>query len=194
MRVLIVASDPNAEGPLLGVVGERSTASRPLQPTAVAVGANEIYVADAGDRTIKVYTRDGTFERVIAKDLNQALTFVGGMVVLGNDLFVTDSNAGRVLVLDVRAGTLKRTFPDTRVLPRGICAGRDNGVLVADTFERSVLLLSAKGAALDEITAASGGSLGSPRDVAWSEAGAQAYVTDAGAGRVMVYRMRPSPE
>lgn len=194
LRVLVLAADPKADSPLLGIVGEGSPASRPLQPTAVAVGTDEIFVADAGDRTIKVYAQDGTFARVIAKDLDQALTFVGGMVVVGGELFVTDSNAGRVLVLDVRTGALKRTFPDARVLPRGVCAGRDNGVLVADTFERTVLLLSTKGSVLDEIMAASGGSLGSPRDVAWSEAKTQAYVTDAGTGRVMVYRMRPSPE
>lgn len=196
LRVLIMRSDPKAKEPVVGIVGEGDAKTRPVQPTAVAVGGDEIFVADAGDQTIKVYGSDGAFVRAIAGDLDRVLTFVGGMVVQGSDLFVTDSNAGRTLVLDTRSGARKRTFPDGRVLPRGVCIGLADDLLVVDTFERSVFLTSAEGTILDEIdgTVSGDGALGSPRDVAWSGAKTQVYVTDASSGRVVAYEMRPSPE
>jgi DNA-binding beta-propeller fold protein YncE len=196
LRVLIMHSDPKAKGSEVLTVGGGDATTRPIQPTAIAVGDGEIFVADAGDRTIKVYGFAGAFARVIAGDLDQTLTFVGGMVVQGSDLFVTDSNAGRIVVVDTRTGALKRTFPDARVLPRGVSLGSAGGVLVVDTFERSVSHLSAEGDVIDEIdgTIVGDAALGSPRDVAWSGTRTLAYVTDAASGRVVAYKMRPPPE
>ncbi len=196
LRVLIMSADPEERQPVTVIVGRVDAATRPVQPTAVAVGGDEVFVADAGDQTIKVYGADGAFLRSIAGDLDQPLTFVGGMVVQGTDLYVTDSNAGRTLVVDTRSGARKRTFPDARALPRGVCVGLADGLLLVDTFERSVFLTSPEGRILDEIdgTVSGDGALGSPRDAAWSALRTQAYVTDASSGRVAVYKMRTTLE
>lgn len=195
LRVLIMRSDPEAKVPLVGVVGEGDAKTRPQQPTAVAAADGELYVADAGTRSIKVYGFDGVFVRTIADGFDAPLTFVGGMAVQGDDLFVTDSNAGRTLTVNRRSGVLTLTFPDARVLPRGLCLGIDEGLFVVDTFERSVYRMSALGAQLDVIDGLVGaGSLTSPRDVAWSPAETFAYVTDAAQGRVVVFKVRSAVE
>jgi len=196
LRVLVMRSDPKATEPVVADIGSGDTETRPIQATAVAVQGDEVFVADAGDRTIKVYGSDGVFVRAIAGDLAQPLTFVGGMVVRDNELFVTDSNVGRILVLDTRTGALKHTFPDARALPRGVCTGLADGVLLVDAFERSVFLTTDTGRIRDRIdgTVTGDGELGSPRDVAWSETTTQLFVTDASSGRVLAFKMRVFPE
>lgn len=192
LRVLIMHTDPEAKVPLAAIVGEGNAKTRPLQPTAVAAAEGELYVADAGDQTIKVYGFDGVYVRTIAGDFAPSLTFVGGMVVRGADLFVTDSNAGRTLTVNRNSGVLTFTFPGARVLPRGLCLGMDNELYVVDTFERSVYRMSILGVQLDVIDGAAGesGALTSPRDVAWSPIETLAYITDAAQGRVVVFKVR----
>jgi len=194
LRVLIMRTDPTDDEPVVGIIGEDDETSRPRQPTAVAVGSDEIFVADAEDQTIKVYGPDGVFIRVLAGDLEQPLTFVGGMAVTDGELVVTDSNAGRVIVLDRNTGVLKRTLPDTRVLPRGVCLGAEGEILTVDTFERAVFRTTTEGVQIDVIEGDVDGeaALSSPRDVAWSQTVTMAFVTDASSGHVVAYLMRTS--
>lgn len=196
LRVLVMRTDPEAEVPLLVAVGAGDAKTRPLQPTAVAAAEGELYIADAGDQSIKVYGFDGVYERTMADNFVPPLTFVGGMVVQDDDLFVTDSNVGRTLTVNRRTGVLTLTFPDARVLPRGVCLGIDGGLFVVDTFERSVYRMSSLGVQVDVIEGVSGagGSLTSPRDVAWSATEARAYITDASRGRIVVFNVRSAVE
>lgn len=190
-RVVLIASDPEAES-IPVIAGSADMKTAPVQPTAVTASDGEVYVADSATRDIKVYDSDGGFIRSIGRDLKPALTFVGGMCVLGDGLYVTDSNAGRVLLLDPATGKQIAVFPDSRALPRGIAAGPDDGLLVVDTFSRTVDITSGDGVRVDLIDgqAAGEGTLGSPRDVAWDTGDNRAYVTDATSGLIKVYNIR----
>lgn len=190
-RVVLLAADPGAKDePTIVGVADKKTA--PGQPTAVAAADGEIYVADGAAHDIKVYDSDGVFVRSVGTDLTPALTFVGGLCILGDGLFATDSNAGRVLVLDKNTGDLVAIFPENRALPRGIAQGPDGGLLVVDTFSRTFDITSAGGVRTDGFggSISGEGSLGSPRDVAWAAAESRAYVTDATRGVINVYNIR----
>lgn len=190
-RVVLLAADPKATAePTIVGVADKKTA--PIQPTAVTAADGEIFVADGAAHDIKVYDSDGVFLRSIGADLTPALTFVGGLCILGDGLYATDSNAGRVLVLDKNTGDQVVVFSDIRALPRGIAQGPDGGLLVVDTFSRKVDITSGDGVRADGIdgSISGDGSLGSPRDVAWSAAEARAYVTDATQGVISVYNIR----
>ncbi|MGB4593735.1 MAG: hypothetical protein WBI63_08200 [Coriobacteriia bacterium] len=190
-RVVLIASDPQAESiPVIAGAADKKTA--PAQPTAVAASDGEVFVADSATRDIKVYDSDGGFVRSIGGDLKPALTFVGGMCVLGDGLYVTDSNAGKILLLDLATGKQIAIFPDSRALPRGITAGPDDGLLVVDTFSRTVDITSGDGTRVDLIDgeASGDGALGSPRDIAWDAGDSRAYVTDATSGLIKVYNIR----
>lgn len=190
-RVVLLAADPEATAePTIVGVADKKTA--PVQPTAVAAADGEVYVADGATHNIKVYDADGIFVRSIGEKLTPALTFVGGLCVLGDGLYATDSNAGRVIVLDKNTGGQVAIFPDSRALPRGIALGPDGGLFVVDTFSRMVDVTSGDGVRTDVIDGSiSGeGSMGSPRDVTWFAAETRAYVTDATQGVIKVYNIR----
>ncbi|MHB1340762.1 MAG: NHL repeat-containing protein [Coriobacteriia bacterium] len=190
-RVVLLAADPEATAEPT-IVGAADKKTAPVQPTAVAAADGELYVADGAAHDIKVYDSDGVFVRSIGADLTPALTFVGGLCVLGDGLYATDSNAGRVLVLNKSTGEQVTIFSESRALPRGIAQGPDEGLLVVDTFSRMVDITSADGVRIDGIdgNVAGEGTLGSPRDVAWYAAETRAYVTDAARGVISVYNIR----
>lgn len=192
LRVLILNADSNAKSPLIAVVGDGTAENQPKQPTAVAVDGGVIYVADAAHTSIKAYGADGRFARTVVKSAGDPVTLAGGLFALGGRLYMTDSNAGRVVVFDAKTGAIVSQFPDMFALPRGIGSGLAGGLLVVDTFERAVRLSAADGRRIDSIdgAVAGDGALGSPRDVAWVPSSARAYVTDAESGRIKVYNMR----
>jgi len=170
------------------------------QPTAVVAGvvgdSVEVFVADSSAHTINVYAPDGEFLRSIGADLDPALTFVGAMALSPGELYLADSNAGRVLVVDPSDGTLIRVL-DTRMrLPRGIALAPDGRVFVCDSFERTVEVFSVDGGRIDVIGAEStvgyesGGSLSAPRGAVWVDDDSRLYVTDTAAGVVRVYNVR----
>lgn len=190
-RVVLLPTDPDASAEAV-VVGASDAKTAPRQPTAVASADGEVFVADGATHDIKVYDADGVYLRVAAKGLKPALTFVGGLCVVGDGLYATDSNAGRVLVLDAGTGKQLAIFPDARALPRGIAAGPQDGLLVVDTFSRTVDVTSGDGVRFDMIdgNTAEAGALGSPRDVAWDAANNRAYVTDAASGEIVIYNVQ----
>ncbi|MCE5204217.1 MAG: hypothetical protein ABFC80_09490 [Coriobacteriales bacterium] len=190
-RVLLLPADPGASAHAV-VVGDSTARTAPIQPTAVTAHGDEVFVADGVSHDIKVYDSTGAYLRTIGRALRPALTFVGGMCVLGDALYVTDSNSGRVLVLDRVSGVRRSSFPDERALPRGIAPGPYDGLLVVDTFGRTIDIVARSGAGIVSITdesAAQGGGLKSPRDVAWDPAVGRAYVTDASRGLVVVFNI-----
>ncbi len=191
-RVLVMSVDPEAKTPVIAVLGDADGSNTPVQPTAVAVDGETIYVADSNDLTIKAYGADGGYLRTVVQGSSDAGTFAGGLFVASGRVYATDSNTGRVTAFDVADGALFKTFPDAFALPRGLGAGLGGGLLVTDTFERTVRLTDLEGRRIDLIdgAAAGDGALGSPRDTAWVPSASRAYVTDAQAGRVIVFNMR----
>ncbi len=191
-RVVVLDADPKARKSLVAVLGEGDAANAPQQPTAIAVDGETIYVADAGDLSIKAYGADGAYQRTISRDTSGTIGFIGGLAVAGKMLYATDSNSGTVRGFDIASGAARAPFPDAFALPRGIGVGLDGALFVADAFERSVRLVATTGSRIDMIDGAvqGEGSLGSPRGVVWVPSSGRAYVTDAQNGCVSVFNVR----
>ena len=191
-RVLILDADPKAKSPVVTVVGEGTGPNSVRKPTAIAVDGQTIYVADGGDLAVKAYNVDGSYARTVVKETSQTAAFAGGLLARNGLLYASDSNAGRIVSFDRATGAEKDVFPDAYALPRGIASGLDGGLLVVDTFERAVRLVSLQGVRLDTIDGSvdGDGALSSPRGVAWVNSSKRAYVTDAQLGRVIVFNMR----
>lgn len=189
-RVIVVDAEPADPADVVITLGERGNA--PVQPTAVAYADGEYFVADAGDKSIKVYDAEGAHVRTLGETLAPRLAFVGALEVGEAGLSATDSNAGRVVVIDPQTGVLRTTFPDRMTLPRGMAALGDGVLAIVDTFERSVFITEADGtrrSTIDAITVPDA-LLDSPRDAAWIDEDRRLYVTDATTGRVYVYNVR----
>lgn len=192
-RVIVVDAEPPAgdeTAEVLVVLGERGEA--PERPTAVAYGDGEYLVADAGDRTIKVYGENGEHVRTVVPALDPASTYPGGLALADGRLYVVDSNAGRVVVLDPSSGEQVGVFADRFTLPRAIASGPDGALAVSDAFARAVHLSDASGARYDTIDESTvpQAPLSSPRGVAWLAGDGRVYVTDATLGHVVVFNVR----
>lgn len=193
-RVVIVdPSDPQARGEEFGGgAGE----GRILEPTAVESADGSIYVADASDGSVRVYLESGAFKRAMRFE-SPAPSFIGGLSVSGDTLYVSDSNADRVLIVDLRnarqIGVLQRRLG----LPRGVVVNDAGEIMVAETFGRRVSVFDPTGAAVldmfpDAATVDAGeqGMLQSPESLVWDGRAGRLYVTDAIAGRIKVYNYR----
>jgi len=191
-RVIVMDSDLEADQGSVIVIGENDPETAPVQPTAVAVDRETIYVADGADASIRAYGSDGVYQRTVVKNTGDSMMLAGGLIVADGRLYAADSNSGRVSIFDVEDGSPKGLFPDAFALPRGLGAGLAGGLLVVDTFERTVRLADRDGRRIDVIdgNAKGDGSLTSPRDVAWAPSSMRAYVTDAESGRIVIFNMR----
>lgn len=172
-----------------------------LQPTAIEASAGLIAVADAGDATVRVYDERGGFEAILGGDLQPQLTFVGGMLLGDGVLWVSDSNAGRVIGLDVETGEMLASLQQRFDLPRGLAASLASRIAVVDTFERQVVLFDPLTQEIGDVVGDDrterfdeGGELSAPESAFWDEAEDRLYVVDPAVGRVKVYGVRLAPE
>ncbi len=184
-RVVTVAIDPKSPAKPL-VFGSSAKGAIVKQPTAVTVAEGEVFVADGVDHDIKVFAADGRFKRAIGSDLEPPLTFVGGMAVSGGRLYVTDSNAGRGLILDARSGGLAGSLQARMQLPRAVAAGPDGTVFVCDRFGRAILQFDANGRLVLTIGATTirGGTIESPQGITVDAASGELFVSDVGSGTI----------
>ncbi len=195
-RVVIMDTERRSGQGAVTVLGESDPKTAPIQPTAVAVDRETIYVADGTGANIKAYSSDGVYQRTVVQSVGGSTILAGGLIVSDGKLYATDSNAGRVSIFDARDGSTKGLFPDAFALPRGLGSGLAGGLLVVDTFERTIRLTDRVGKRIDAIdgNVSGDGSLGSPRGVVWVPSSSRAYVTDAASGRVVIFNMRRSTE
>ncbi len=184
---VVVLSTAAGRGKLLGVAGGKGPGAL-RQPTAVAAVPDGMAIYDAADRSLKVYDANGRFVRRVDEGLRPSLTFVGGMALGGDRLYVADSNASRVVVLDGSRSDSSAVLPERFSLPRGL-ASWPGGVLVADPFAPAVDVFDLAGKLLGRADAPRGGRW-SPMGVAWSAATGRVYVTDPSAGTVDVFEVR----
>lgn len=193
-RVIVVDAQPAESADALLTLG--AGADAPGQPTSVAYSDEEFFVFDAAMPGVRVYDGDGSQVRVLGDALEPPLSYATGMYVAGDRLYVTDSNAGRVVIVDSATGAQIGVFNDRYALPRDVTPLRDGELAVVDTFDRAVFLTDRDGARLAAIDADTvpDGLLMAGRGAVWLAADERLYVTDATRGRVMVYNVRPLAE
>lgn len=187
-RVIVVSTEPAENAKILLTLGGKAGSG---QPTSVAYADGEYFVFDAEASAVRVYDAAGKASRMIGADLEPQISFASGMIGAADTLFITDSNAGRVLAVDGGTGEIRFLFDMRFTLPRALAAMGADGMAVVDTFDRAVYLTDGEGVRRDAVTAETvpDGPLASPRGVAWDAAGRRLYVTDAGTGRVVVYNV-----
>jgi DNA-binding beta-propeller fold protein YncE len=166
------------------LIGDREE-PRMRQPYGVAVsGDGTVYVADTFGRAIHVYDLKKPAYRSISVDGGSLI----GVAVAGNRLFVTDSESGRLLALDLKGRVQWTLGPKQGLLrPTGLVAAGDR-LYVVDTLGHQVVVVSFTG-----VIAGRFGSRGSgngqfnfPTNIACSGDG-RLYVTDAMNFRVQIF-------
>lgn len=180
--------------------GDIVAATDARQPTAIASSESEVYVADALSGSIVVFeggAAAGATLRALGGALEPPLSFVGGLAFESDTLIVSDSNGGRVVVLDAESGEQLRVFQRRLELPRDIAIVLDGDVAVVETFAALVSVFDPTGATRVDTVGdaetegiADGGTLAAPEGAFWDAAGGRLYVTDAAAGRCRVYNVR----
>jgi len=194
-RVLIIdPGDPNSRGEEFpGGTG----AGRISDPTAIEAADDSIFVADASDGSVKEYSETGSLVRSMTFESPQP-TFIGGLCVDGDTLWVSDSNADRVISVDLGAARQSSVLQQKLALPRGIAVTGEGEVMVAETFGRRISVFDPAGQLSmmfpDETTENVGdvGLLKAPESVFWDEESSRLYVTDVIDGRIKVYNYRGS--
>ena len=166
------------------LIGDREE-PRMRQPYGVAVAADGIvYVADTYGKAIHVYDLKKPSYRSIPVDGGSLI----GVAIAGNRLFVTDSESGRLLALDLKGRVQWTVGPKQGLLrPTGLVVAGDR-LYVVDTLGHRVVVVTLAGA-----IAGSFGSRGSeagqfnfPTNIA-SGADGRLYVTDAMNFRVQIF-------
>jgi DNA-binding beta-propeller fold protein YncE len=190
-RVLLMSLSPTATAAPV-VFGAGKNGHPPMQPTAVAALGRLVAVADAASHDIKLYDLSGRYVRSIGGKLSPSLTFVGGMLGVKDRLYISDSNAGRAIVLAGETGKLEASLQARMQLPRAVCAGPGGVVFVIDRFGRAVVEFGGDGDLLRTVgsDAISGGSLESPQGIAADPATGALYITDAASGTVKRLELR----
>lgn len=165
-------------------------------PTAIARVGSVVYVADSSDHSVREYTTKGTFRRRLEFDA-PGLTFVGGLIATQDNVYVSDSNANRVVIVDRATGKQAGTMSTQLELPRGLAVDEQGAVWVAETFGARItrfdptgqVVLNVIGDAEDE-DIPTGDMLQSPESIFWDEGTSRLYVSDTVAGCMCVYNVR----
>jgi len=100
------------------------------RPLALALDGDDLFVADAQDSAIKVFSRDGRFRRAFGRKGQGPgeLAFPSGVSVAGEGIVVADKLNSRIQIFD-RSGRPRSAFP-TRFLPDRVYALAADALLV----------------------------------------------------------------
>ncbi len=191
-RVIVV--DPESAGE----VASFTTADEvPLQPTAIDAADGLVAIADATTAAIRVFEEDGSFVRDIGTEMETPLTFVGGLALDDGLVYVSDSNAGRVLVLDIETGEVDTILEQRFELPRGLTPIRADELAIVEGFGGQVVLFGVESQTQTDVVGnerteyyEEGGGLTTPEAVFWDSDGERLYVADPSVGRIKVYLVR----
>lgn len=192
-RIVVVdPGNPAAASPL-GARDEFSIG----QPTAVEYFNGELYVADAADGMIKVFDSSGRPLRAIAAGLEPPITYVGDMHGASGTLWVSDSNAGRVLGLDPETGDIIRSIQMRFDLPRGIVSDAAGRIYIAEAFAGIVRVFDSDGTDMVDTVGDEpiegfdrGATMTRPEALWWNATESRLYVSDPEQGRIKVYNIR----
>lgn len=187
-------------------VSTREATAHPvaLAPLGVQVGASgEVYVTDVVSRhRVLVIDPDGLVRSEIgghgsaieSTGVAVALDFPNDVALVGDEVWVSDSNNMRVVVFD-RAGAYRRAA-SLSGLVRGLTAvppslGAKAVVAGVDALGQAIVLWDASGDEVGRVgqTGVTAGRLKYPNDVAFSADGSHLYVADTGNRRVQIWRV-----
>jgi sugar lactone lactonase YvrE len=166
------------------LIGDREE-PRMRQPYGVAIGGDgTVYVADTYGRAIHVYDLKRPAYRSITVNGGSLI----GVAVAGSRLFVTDSESGRLLALDLK-GRVQWTLGPRQGLarPTGLVAAGDR-LYVVDTLGHRVVVVSFAGAITGSFGSRGSGDaqFNFPTNIA-SGGDGRLYVTDAMNFRVQIF-------
>ena len=192
-RVLLVDAAPGITDVLMSVVGEDDRKTAPRMPVAVAVANGTLVVADAASESLRSYDLAGTYLGALGEDAG--LSSAGSLSGENGELYASDPDAGLVLVLDARTGQTLRVLQDIGI-PRGVAVDEADRVFVVDGSSATVGVFGLGGHPQEAFGDGSQTShaLTGPTDAAWHQATARLYVTDAEAGRVIVFNVHPGAD
>ncbi|MCL4499952.1 MAG: 6-bladed beta-propeller [Chloroflexi bacterium] len=162
-------------------------------PTGIFYRDGKLYVTDAGDHDVKVFSTDGKLLTRFGKPGNKPgeLLFPHGITADDNSIFVVDSNNSRVQVFD-KNGRFKYFFrPDKNeplVIPRGIAIDSLGRVHVVDLAQQKVYVFAKDGRYLLSYGSGRGEkALSYPNGIAIDQRAGLIYVADCQNNRVAVY-------
>ncbi len=194
-RVVLLSTDLERDDVLLAVVGCADLSCTPVQPTAVASDGRTLLVADAGTGTVKRFTLTGEFIDEFGDDLEPPLTYAGGIAAGSGRVWVSDSNAARVLMLEAGDESSLGTLQGDLQLPRGVAVDEAGGrVYVADRFGDAIEVFDLSGAHVETIESLQLADesvqvpLGMPNDVMLLSD--RLYVVSSTTGRILVTDVR----
>jgi DNA-binding beta-propeller fold protein YncE len=117
-----------------------------LRPSGMLWHEGQIYVVDAFNNRIQVFSDDGTFQKVLGGDQG-ALHYPYDIALgAGGELFVVEYAAGRVSKFDLDGKLLGRCGGNGSgerefTTPWGLAVDRQSRVFVADTGNRRIVAL-----------------------------------------------------
>lgn len=125
------------------------------EPCGVAISHrnNEIFVADTGNHTIRVFDMDGNYKTQMTY-LNMSHDFEPMGMALANEgrvILVTDAGNRQVLICS-RDGNLLRRFGDTHLRrPCGIAISHSGLIIVADVESHCIFVYNSSGELLTKV-------------------------------------------
>lgn len=151
--------------------GKGSEPGKFNDPTGIAVTAGEVFVADARNKRIQIFDKQGNFKRSFGQDKLQRPM---NLEIAGNLLYVPDYFKDVIHVL-TPTGDYERAIEaeDGFDSPGGIAVRPDGSLLVADTYNQRVVHIDANGKVLRV--------WGTPGEVG-ARAGTFSYPTDVARG------------
>ena len=149
-------------------------------PVAVAKRAGAFYVADSGLGRVVVFGEDGKLQVPITNHLSRP----SGLVILGDELFVADSQRHVVVVFDLR-GTFRREFGRRGIGPGEFnfpthLAAAEGRLYVTDSMNSRIQVFEPNGTFRGELGQLGDrpGQFGRPKGLAVDTAG-RVYAVDA---------------
>lgn len=191
----------------LGIVARLGDDGRPqppigegalLRPTGIVRDGNRLYVADAQQHAVHVFSLPKGDRVAVWGSRGQGAGQFNGPTFLsirGDELLIADTLNARIQVLDKNSGDYRREFGSRGsrlgqfMLPKGLAHDGDGNLYVVDSYFDSLLVFDPDGALLFHLggTGYTTGNFYSPSAV-WVDSANLVHVSDTFNGRVALFQ------